>query len=59
MYEDLTHLLYPEFFNAMRRGEYGPLLAYGFAYQICNKSRLEELLDPEAKIISFPRKKQE
>ena len=52
---------YHEFFNAMRRGEYAPLIAYQFAYHICNKSRLEELADREAdhqaKVIPFPRKK--
>jgi len=50
---------YHELFNAMRRGEHGPLLAYQVAYQICNQSRLEALAQEEAEIIPFPRKPRE
>jgi len=54
--KNLYHVYsYHEFFNAMRRGEYAALMTYHFAYRIC-KSRLEELTDKEAEIISFPRK---
>jgi len=48
---------YHEFFNAVRKGEYFPLIAYRFAHQMCNQSRLEEIAGTEAEIIPFPRKK--
>ncbi len=46
---------YHEFFNAMRRGEYAALLAYHFAYSICNRSRLEKIVQ-EGKIIPFKKR---
>lgn len=48
---------YHEFFNAIRRQEYGPLLAYNFAYRLCRQSLLETVAQDEAKIIPFPRRK--
>ncbi|GEM_PF-5088782 len=56
--KELYHVYsYHDFFKAVRKGEYWPLVAYNFAYQMCNQSRLEELAQGEAKIIPFPRKK--
>lgn len=54
--KNLYHVYsYHEFFNAMRKGEYIPLMAYRLAYHICSRSRLEELAEG-AEIISFPRR---
>ncbi len=36
---DISHTIYSyrEMFEGMRRGEYGPLLAYNFAYYLCRR----------------------
>lgn len=49
---------YRNFFQAVRREEYGPLMAYNFAHQMYIKSKLEEVIKQEAaKIISSSQKK--
>ncbi|MDP3699209.1 MAG: hypothetical protein Q8R47_06515 [Nanoarchaeota archaeon] len=56
--KELYHVYsYHDFFDAIRKGEYWPSVAYHFAHQMYNQSRLEELAQREAEIILFPRKK--
>ncbi|MEK6939919.1 MAG: hypothetical protein AABX31_04275 [Nanoarchaeota archaeon] len=58
--KNLYHVYsYREMFTAMRKGEYGPLLAYHAAYQRYTQSRLEALSENGAEIIPLPPKKQE
>ena len=48
LFRDYT---YREFFAAMRQGEYWPLETYNFAYTMCWKSVLENMVDPEDEIM--------